>query len=258
MCAACLGGSIPGMHRRPLALALTLLLCAVPSAHASLADDLLPGSTGVRLVKQGKRDLVMRFTWDRIRPLAGERARVHCGVVVERRGQFWVDREGGGDRRVTRRGRSVVLPGSARFDFCALGTRSDGGRTCTPLTAEERWCVRVLVARTDAGRAYLDQLARRLEIELLMASSIGWQTLDAADRQELFLGDFATTLVALAGPDDAPPAGKVGYWAGETSDVFAAVLASGHRLFLRRDGDVFSTNSTRVLLPGQIGKLTVF
>jgi hypothetical protein len=144
------------------------------------------------------------------------------------------------------------------MDFCAVGARPTDTDNCVPLTAEERWCVRALAARTDAGRGYLDQLARMVEIQFLMTSAVESRDLPAGERQQLFLQELESTLVGLAGPDAAPSPGKVGYWAGDTSDVFATVLANGHRLFLRRDGDVFSTNSGRMLLPGQAHKLTIF
>ncbi|RKQ88295.1 hypothetical protein C8N24_6337 [Solirubrobacter pauli] len=248
------------MHWRPIALALTLLVCAAPAAHASsLADELMPDSTGVRLERMGKRDLAMRFPAKRLRALAGERARLHCGVVGERVGQFVVEREGGGgDRRLAAGDRSVVIPGSARFDFCALATRPDDTTNCLPLTAEERWCARALVARTAAGRGYVDQLARTIELSLLMSFAVDSFMTDPADRQAAFVRDFGTTLVGMSDPDSALPTGTVGYWAGETSDVFAATLTSGHRIFLRRDGDVFSTNSRRMLLPAQVHKVSVF
>lgn len=248
------------MHWRPIALALTLLVYAAPAAHASsLAYELLPDSSGVRLERQGKRDLVMRFPAKRFRALAGDRARLHCGVVVQRVGEFRVDREGGGDGRVPRSGRSVVIPDSGRFDFCALGTRADDTTiNCLPLTVEERWCARALVARTEAGRGYVDQLARTIELGLLMSFAVDSFVTDPAGRQAAFVRDFGTTVVGMPTPDAALPTGKVGYWAGETSDVFAATLTSGHRIFLRRDGDVLSTNSHRILLPDQVRKASVF
>ena len=50
-------------------------------------------------------------------------------------------------------------------------------------------------------------------------------------------------LVSLAGPREAPPPGKVGYYSDRAEHVAVVALSrSGRRLFIEIDRDVVSTN----------------
>ena len=111
----------------------------------------------------------------------------------------------------------------------------------------------MIVAVTARGRAEMDALARSYDLlnadYQLQAYPRDWATpLDWLD------GSVRST-VALPTPDASPPAGKLGYWhESETSYAIVTLLADGSRRFLRRNGDVVSTNDPRLL--GQ--SLTVF
>ena len=46
----------------------------------------------------------------------------------------------------------------------------------------------------------------------------------------------------LDSPDASPPIGNVGIYQAGTSTAAVALLRDGRRLFVRQDGDVYSTN----------------
>jgi hypothetical protein len=100
----------------------------------------------------------------------------------------------------------------------------------------------VVVALTDRGRAYVDALARTLEL---------------ASLPELGLEGVKDDLVLLDSPDASPPRFKIGYWEQGTSNVTVVLLWDGRRRFLRRDADVLSTNVPQ-LVRTSVAELTLF
>jgi hypothetical protein len=239
---------------RPLILALFALALAAPAARAEVTDKLpvLGASDGIRL-KLNARAGELRFgakAAKLYRDLSGRRAVLVCG--------FWED--GGPDTVTT----NAVLPrrrGSARLrfggrpDVCAVATRRRNADQECPLMRVEfpEHCTKVIVVMTDRGRAEMDALARSYDLLNADYQLRGYPR-DWATPLEWLDGSVRST-VALPTPDASPPADKLGYWhESETSYAIVTLLADGSRRFLRRDGDVVSTND-----PGLLGQsLTVF
>ena len=106
----------------------------------------------------------------------------------------------------------------------------------------------MIVALSADGRAYLDGFSRAAE---LTAVFFHWAR-SLADLQR----SYGTDVVALPAPDAAPPVGKVGYLDDGHTRAVAAVLEDGTRRFVRRDGDVFSTNVEQLARDPEV--LTLF
>jgi len=232
---------------RPLILALFALALVAPSARAEVTDKLpvLGASDGVRL-KLDARGGELRFgpkAAKLYRDLSGRRAVLVCGT--------W--HEGGRDTvtgryLLPRRRGSVRLFFGGRPDVCALATpRRNADQECPLMRVEfPEHCTKVIVAVTTRGRAEMDALAR--SYDLLNADF----QLEAYPRDWMppleWLDGSVRSTVALPTPDASPPAGKLGYWhESETSYAIVTLLADGSRRFLRRDGDVVSTNDPRLL-----------
>ena len=59
---------------------------------------------------------------------------------------------------------------------------------------------------------------------------------------ELLQGAVEAKVVGLETPDASPPAGTIGLFGDGPDHTVAALLGDGTRLFLRREGDVITTN----------------
>lgn len=223
---------------RSILLAAIALAVAVPSANAALADKWLPvydAADGVTVTGKGEERFV-RFAPKAAalyRSLAGRQYTSGCAGA---------DGTSGMDvGRVPRKRGRVEIAGTDKPDLCFISARLRGSDPSCILTTtlgvgpgERPWCARVIVALNAAGRAHLDALARAAE--LIAVFYANRQTL--AEQQKAYGPD----VVALATPDELPPAGKVGFFDDGRVRVAAALLADGTRRFVRRDGDVFSTN----------------
>jgi hypothetical protein len=235
------------MFLRALLLSLTLLAVAVPAADAAVADRYLPvhdASDGVH-VKVSEQQVAISFSpaasrlW---RTLAGRGTTGLCATLAPAGTELVLDASSR-----TRLGVLPRKPGSARLvaedaDVCSLGTtRTATDTSCLPLRYSEDPCTRVVVALTDRGRAYVDALARTLELAAI---------------PELGLDGLGTDLVLLASADASPPMGKIGYWEQGTSNNTVVMLKDGRRRFLRRDADVFTTNDPR-LVRTSVAELTL-
>lgn len=81
----------------------------------------------------------------------------------------WLRVKAGTSQRETlprRANRVIRLTRSTGVDVCALSTKRDEKRDvpCSVPSDNERECVRVIVALTDAGRRYLDAKKRAIEL----------------------------------------------------------------------------------------------
>jgi hypothetical protein len=54
--------------------------------------------------------------------------------------------------------------------------------------------------------------------------------------------DFGADITVLDSPDASPPIGKVGIYEAGANTAVVALLRDGRRLYVRQDGDVYSTN----------------
>jgi hypothetical protein len=244
---------------RSLTLAvLAVVLAAAPAAHAEVADNYLPvftASEGIS-VKVEKRQVRFGAKADKIyRGIRGRKAMSVCAGIST---QLTVDtRIIVGPVALPRKRGNLKLMAGGTPDVCALATARPNSvdlDKCQPLTTDlPEWCTRVIFAVTDRGRAYLDQLQR--SYELFYTDSLAFdQPAEFGMAPLEWLQGALGDVVALPTADASPPAGKVGFWQQGTSHVVAALLLDGKRRFLRRDGDVVSTNDHRLLAQ----TLTVF
>ncbi len=246
------------MRLSSLIVAVFVLAVAAPAAHGAVADRYLPiygAGEGVRLTTGERARLEFGPAAGKVyRAIGGRRTKTLCVGVGER---LDVDSISVGQPTVLPRKRGSVRISLRNPDVCALATPRPSSYTveeCAVLRDEDpKWCTRVIVAANARGRAYLDRLARTYE--LFYASDVAVSNppdfgLTTIEWLQGALGD----IVALPAADASPPAGKVGYWGQGTSHLVVVLLADGGRRFLRRDGDVVSTNDPRL-----VGRaLTVF
>jgi hypothetical protein len=253
------------VRMRAVLLSVVLFALAAPNASAAIADRFVPvydQADGVTASKGG-RTAVLRFSPKAAklyRGLAGARATVGCGdptikddgstrltgslrgpTLTGRAGYSWTE------RTLPRRRARINVPVAGAADVCFIATkerRSDD--LCLPLEPDSTpRCVRLIVALTDKGRAGLDAKARALELDLVFGVPL-------AEIQKEFGVDSA---VALDGPEASPPPGKVGVFQNAQTTIAVAVLADGRRLYIRQEGDVFSTNVPQ--LSGPRGAFTL-
>jgi hypothetical protein len=243
---------------RPLILALLALAVAAPAASA---DPILPvydASDGVRVVNKAGAPVRIRFDAkaDRLyRTIAGRKVVKVCTGVSPQGTELVVDStiSSSGGRALPRR-RGTVTTSAAGVDMCAIGTRPSKDESCLLLRAEQDWCARVIVAVNADGRAYLDQRSWTLELFNADDQLRGLPPEWAPTPVELLRGVVEPEVVGLDSPDASPPAGKLGLAGDADNHTIVALRADGVRRFLRREGDVVSTND-----PGLLGRpLTVF
>jgi hypothetical protein len=236
-------------------LMLATLALAAPNAGAAVADRYVPfydAADGVTSGVDSHGALFLRFgpqAADIYRRIGGKwGTRVACDAVLARpNGATPIS---GGysavDPKLPRK-RSRVYPhtlGQTRpNDVCAIATkRIRPEYPCLPLGGgESARCVRVIVALSDLGRAYVDARSRAIEI-FQVKSYVG-----VAQTEEDPIGELrrlvkSDDVVALAAPDAAPPAGKVGVWLSGENYAIGALLQDGRLQFARYLDGVYSTN----------------
>ena len=237
---------------RSLILALLALALSAPTAHAALGDGYIPDSQpGVNVIT-GKRGPVLHFgpkaakLYDQ---LGGRRVTMSCGFVEDDDGWYGI-RSGVSSSDILPRRRSGV-PVSTNVDLCALSTKRGAKERgpCLQPAVSEKQCIRVVVALTDAGRTYLDQKKRAIELFIVLTTH---SVLEADDRLSELPKALGSDAVELPSADASPPAGKVGYFNGPGHDIVtAALLANGERVFLSLQGRVFSTNVPDLMGPNE-------
>jgi hypothetical protein len=235
---------------RALCLALLASACLAPAANAAVADSLLPfydAADGVRVVQRADGEDVIRFgpkAAKLYKTIAGKRAEIGCGWTDGTDGTGGASSSG---HRIPKRRGTVRLGISEANEFCWIATKKvKGERRCLPPDRRSKQCVRVAVAVRPAGAAYLDARARTIELSL-SASALGialtpeFQVPGATtlDKMRALLGP---DVAELAGPDDSPPAGRVGFWTQGENWAVVVLLADGTRRFVRVQDRVFSTN----------------
>ncbi len=241
------------MFPRILLLALIALVVAVPSAGATtIGDKFVPvhdASDGVTVGVGKSKVPFLRFAPKAAKlykQVAGKRTVVACGqVAVEHVGRVEIGGVGHDTTTVRlprKRGR-IPLETSGGADVCTLSTRLEKNEDEDCLrnsTDEKRYCVRVIVPLTDAGRKRLDGLARSAEL-LLVIFAVGFADPDkpALPQVQELLGPDA---VELAAPDAVPPAGKIGFWSHGLNYGGAVLLADGSRRFVTFQDGVLTTN----------------
>jgi hypothetical protein len=233
---------------RALILTFIVLAVAAPAARAE-GLDFLPvygANDGVRLTPGAHA----RFRFGRqaarlYREFAGQRAYLACkAYVYDELGDFVVR---GRTRTFPVRRSTVRVSTGDRPDVCALATPPTiDDRSCRLLFAElPGWCARAIVAVTPLGRTTVDRLARSVE---LTAAEAELSHLTAVpDRLEGLRSVLDADVVGLASPDASPPPGKLGVYGDPANHTVAALQADGTRVFLRREGDVISTNVGELL-----------
>lgn len=237
------------MKLRALCLTLLASACFAPAANASVGDALLPiydaaddvhVRSGGDLVRFGPKAAKLYKTF------AGRTAYVGCGEVADDDGTLRTNGfMANPSYKIPKRRGTVRM--WTQGDYCTIATKQgkQGGR-CFPSEDRKR-CVRVIVAVTDRGRAFLDQRARTIELGVTsVAVSLAGDPsfkLPGATLLERVQAQLGPDVVELATPDDTPPAGKVGYWTDGKSGFAAVVLlADGTRRFVRIQDGVYSTN----------------
>jgi len=236
------------MLRWSLLASLLALLVASP-VHASVAERYLP-------IYDASDDVHVRAGGDSLRfgpkaaklykTIAGKRAYVGCAEVSSDDGRF--DRDGfmaHPSYRIPKR-RGVVLMWTSG-DYCAIATkRGKADGPCLSVSDEKDVCVRVIVATSDKGRAFLDQRSRSIELSVAMTvvpiAADPNARIPGATRLERVQAFLGLDVVELATPEDSPPAGKVGYWLEGVNLTAVVLLADGTRRFARFQDGVFSTN----------------
>jgi hypothetical protein len=223
------------------------LACAAP-AQAQLP---VGETDGVRIVRE-RGAIVVVFSKSADRLLRRVRGRTVSVLCTE----FLPDGTAGGGTtmRAPKRGRRIRTGDLTRgMDYCRVWLES---RTLRRKGRNIRTGRRLLVSipLTQKGAVHLDEEKRTGEMmQLVTAATLlgerrgktGWLTYDEL-LGALLKGRPAPPrfgLVALAGPSETPPAGKVGYWSDGAQHVAVVTLSTlGRRLFIEHEGDVLHTN----------------
>ena len=225
---------------RSLALAVVLVAVAPASAGAVVGERMIPfydADDGVRVVDT-PRGQVVRFdrtkraskAW---RKISGRRTAIECNVDGGSVGSSRGPRE---------RNRRVLLPADPDSDACTISTRGRGdGGGCLDDETERGFCVRAVVALTDAGRLHVEETIASWDL-----LTVGLAGDDPADfgRIERVLGDL---IVRLPGPGASPPPGAIGLWTSGDDVAVVVFTASGARRFVSSIGGVFSTNAKNLV-----------
>lgn len=232
------------VNLRALCLILFAFAAFAPTANAAVADGWIPvfdAADGVTVVGPANDETIyVRFgsrAAKLYRSLAG---RDYTSGCFGSKGTSGMD-----VGRVPRKRGRVEISGHKGAEVCFVSTRLRNGDDSCVLTTtrgiapgERPWCARVVVALNDAGRVFVDDFARASELMAVFFS----RSKALAELQRAYGRD----VVALATPDEAPPVGKVGFFDDGHIRVAAAMLVNGTKRFVRRDGDVFSTNVERL------------
>jgi hypothetical protein len=238
---------------RALILALLALAIAAPAAQAADGPDHLPvlgAADGVRLTQGSDPQLHFSAKAAKVyRQLAGRRAISVCGAWTQQLLPDYTSERSLGV--VPRKRGSIRVSTGGSPDVCAIAVpapSSSDVNTCRIVRVEEpKFCTRVIVAITARGRTYVDRLARSVELvaadDQLTSLPPDW----APTPVELLQGAVEADVVSLDGPDASPPAGKLGLYGDGVNHTLAALLLDGTRVFLRREGDVITTNVPELL-----------
>jgi hypothetical protein len=229
---------------------------ASSAARANEAPDYLPVFTAADGVAVKGNAMTFSAKADKLyRTLAGRRAYTVCGAFTKTFGSDYTGSNG--VQTLPRKRGAVRLSTGGRPDVCALATKPKNleDSFCRQLRAETvGWCARVIVPVTARGRAYLNRLQGVVTLTGADDQITGLPPDWAPTPVELLQGAVNADVVALDGPDAAPPAGKLGLYGDGANHTLAILLADGTRLFLRREGNVVTTN-----IPELFGRvLTIF
>jgi hypothetical protein len=141
-----------------------------------------------------------------------------------------------------------ILTGG-RPDVCALATDvgfSEGScRLLLPDLLDR--CARVIVAVTPLGKTYVDRLARSIELPTADAQISDLLRDQPQLTVEALQPRLHVRVVALASADASPPPGQLGVYGDAADHTAVVLLANGTRRFLRRAGEVISTNLDNLL-----------
>ncbi|MDA0162761.1 hypothetical protein OM076_20985 [Solirubrobacter ginsenosidimutans] len=242
------------MFMRAFFLSAAVLALAAPTAGAAIADQVVPvydADDGVT-AGQTAHGTFLRFgpkAAKLYRRFAGHTVRVGCGRPsakddgtsgftgsTDGTQELYGDGYLSEDRRMPRtRGRVGLGYVGDPYDVCFIATkRRTSDDICLPVSAppyDEDRCVRLLVALTPQGVADIDERSRVIELGELFGAPI-----DEAQKE------FGADIVVLDSPDASPPVGKVGLYEVGANTAAVAMLRDGRRLFVRQDGEVYSTN----------------
>jgi hypothetical protein len=240
------------MPMRAFFLSAVVLAACAPSASAAVADQVVPVYDAADGVTAGQtaRGTYLRFGAQAAklyRGLAGRTVTVGCGrpsVDTEQTmslvGSDGTRRLVGGgylstkQRLPRRRGRVGLRFVGAPYDVCFVATdRKAADDVCLPVSSlgDRDECLRVIVALTEQGLADIDLRSRVIELGALFGEELA-----RAQRE------FGSDIVVLDSPDASPPIGKVGIYQAGANTAAVALLRDGRRLFVRQDGEVYSTN----------------
>jgi hypothetical protein len=241
------------MFMRAFFLSVAVLAVAAPAAGAAIADQVVPVYDAADGVTAGQtaHGTFLRFgpkAAKLYKKFAGHTVGVGCGrpsVDTDEGGgggstdgTSWL--HGGGylstDRRMpSKRGRVGLQFIGDPYDVCFIATkRRPSDDNCLPVSSFENAddpCVRLIVALTEQGIADIDERSRVIELGELFGAPL-------ADAQH----EFGSDVVVLDSPDASPPVGKVGLYQVGVNTAAVALLRDGRRLFVRQDGEVYSTN----------------
>jgi hypothetical protein len=240
------------MLMRAFFLSVAVMAVAAPGASATIADHFMPtydASDGVN-VRMGKHSVQATFgpqagtLYERF---AGKLVRVGCGRAgAEQGGSSFapdsgdMELRGSGylstDMRFPRkRGRVDLHFVGKPYDVCFAATKRRSEDCLSVSEFATDLCVRMVVALTDAGRTMIDERSRLLELD-----ELAFAPFDEARKA------FGDDVVALDSPDASPQIGKVGLYNAPDHAATVVVTAAGRRMFVRKDGGVYSTNVSDV------------
>ena len=225
-------------------IAAVAVLMLLPSTAAQ-AQLPLGEADGVRMVAQRGGVLVI------FGPRAEKLRRRYAGKILEISCTKFVEggAHGGSEGLRVPKSRRRVFAGDHRgVDLCRLWrTERTVGRHGNRLRRARKLLVSVPL--TQRGAVFVDEEEKTRSIGgvWVLGSVLAEKLeLDGYPTYEQLIAEYpklARVVVALAGPEDSPPAGKVGLYSDGAGHLLVATLsASGRRLFIESDGDVLSTN----------------
>ena len=250
-----------------IGLAVALALLVGPSTSTAQAPLPVGEAHGVRVVRE-KGAIVVVFTKRAAklyRRIAGRLVdvdctdqqpgqpvppRAHAFLVPHHPGEITEESSGGVRMRAPRHRRRLVTGDLTRgMDYCRVWlapriVRRDGARQ----RIQRRLIVSVPL--TQSGAVFLDEEAKagRLLQLIFVAGFVadelkisGWPSY--AQLIDQLPSGARAGLVSLAGPEDTPPAGTIGYYSDRLDHVAVATLSrSKRRLFIELEADALHTN----------------
>jgi hypothetical protein len=231
--------------RRALGLAAVLLAFAAPAASGAVRDHIavLPIGTDTHgvLARIVRGDVVITFkrgAAGRYRRIAGHTVEVGCVSLIRTTSSGAATERGfAGGRLIAPRRRAplreFVGESGRRPDYCAVQLLT--GRTSRVEIAA--------VPVSARGATYLDERRTVREIVglLLLTQRPSGRPTSPASMQTLTRG----LVVPVAGPEQRPPLGHVGYWTDGTNEVYLGALSHYGVLYFYQyeiSSDVVTTN----------------